>query len=328
MKPLTSLINSLKSFRPVMLAMDLPYWKQIRASSTYYRKYGVKKKLWQGISYNDIRKHDTENMPWLDKDISEEQIKQHPVFNTFSPDVQEQILLWKRKGYMVVKNFFNEERVNELERSIEGCMSAEELAAYKKDRYQDLWSKNTQVDTFFRDPALLKLLSFMLGREVVPFQTLNFYKGTQQAPHSDSIHFTTEPFGYLIAVWVALEDITEGSGELIYYPGSHTLPFVTNRDYNHGNSKWKLNPLHYKHYEEKIGSIVVSKELKSETFLAKKGDILIWHANLMHGGSKITNKTASRRSLVMHYYAKDVLCYHERVERLAILARLKKHFSC
>ena len=34
---------------------------------------------------------------------------------------------------------------------------------------------------------------------------------------------TTEPLGYLIAIWVALEDVTPDSGPVYYYPGSHRI---------------------------------------------------------------------------------------------------------
>jgi hypothetical protein len=47
--------------------------------------------------------------------------------------------------------------------------------------------------------------------------------------------------------------------------------------------------------------------------------MLIWHANLLHGGEPILNPTLTRKSMVIHYYAKDVVKYHEITERPAIL---------
>ena len=37
------------------------------------------------------------------------------------------------------------------------------------------------------------------------------------------------------------------------------------------------------------------------TFLAKEGDVLIWHADLAHGGSRIRRRGTTRQSLVTHY---------------------------
>jgi ectoine hydroxylase-related dioxygenase (phytanoyl-CoA dioxygenase family) len=49
--------------------------------------------------------------------------------------------------------------------------------------------------------------------------------------------------------------------------------------------------------------------LKEETFLPKKGDVFIWHAQLLHGGSPIKNPQITRKSLVSHYFTKSD-CLH------------------
>jgi len=41
--------------------------------------------------------------------------------------------------------------------------------------------------------------------------------------------------------------------------------------------------------------------LTLQRFLARKGDALIWAADLAHGGSPITDPRLTRRSLVTHY---------------------------
>jgi hypothetical protein len=49
--------------------------------------------------------------------------------------------------------------------------------------------------------------------------------------------------------------------------------------------------------------------LKREVFRAKKGQALIWSANLYHGGSKHIEKNRTRWSQVSHYYFEDC-CYY------------------
>ena len=44
--------------------------------------------------------------------------------------------------------------------------------------------------------------------------------------------------------------------------------------------------------------------LEKKIFLAKKGDLLIWHANLFHGGEAQKNKSLTRKSVVFHYFRK------------------------
>jgi ectoine hydroxylase-related dioxygenase (phytanoyl-CoA dioxygenase family) len=51
--------------------------------------------------------------------------------------------------------------------------------------------------------------------------------------------------------------------------------------------------------------------LEPHYFHAKKGDVLFWHANLLHGGSKRRNLQLSRRALVSHYFVKGAVCYHD-----------------
>jgi len=41
---------------------------------------------------------------------------------------------------------------------------------------------------------------------------------------------TTYPEGYLVGAWVAVEDIHPDSGPLVYYPGSHRLPYYLSKE--------------------------------------------------------------------------------------------------
>jgi ectoine hydroxylase-related dioxygenase (phytanoyl-CoA dioxygenase family) len=46
-------------------------------------------------------------------------------------------------------------------------------------------------------------------------------------------------------------------------------------------------------------------------FHARKGDVLFWHANLVHGGSPRRNLQLSRKAIVCHYFAEGCVCYHD-----------------
>jgi hypothetical protein len=37
-----------------------------------------------------------------------------------------------------------------------------------------------------------------------------------------------------------------------------------------------------------------------QTFMARKGDVLIWHGDLLHGGAPIKDSTRSRKSFIAH----------------------------
>jgi ectoine hydroxylase-related dioxygenase (phytanoyl-CoA dioxygenase family) len=72
-------------------------------------------------------------------------------------------------------------------------------------------------------------------------------------------------------------------------------------------------------YEDKIEEIIAEKGLEKRIFEAKRGDVLIWHANLLHGGSPIAREGLTRRSMVCHYFVEGVICYHEMTQRPALM---------
>jgi phytanoyl-CoA hydroxylase len=170
---------------------------------------------------------------------------------------------------------------------------------------------------------LKELLSVLLNGEAVLFQSINFLTGSEQATHSDSIHMTTYPLGGLLGVWIALEDIDENNGPLHYYPGSHKLPYYLNSDYDNEGNFFLIGDKSYTAYEEMIERKIGELGLKKEIFTAKKGDLLIWHANLFHGGEPHLDKNRTRKSLVYHYFNKKAICYHEITQRPALIKHIE-----
>lgn len=164
-------------------------------------------------------------------------------------------------------------------------------------RIQDAWRFDAGVRRIALEKRVLRALRELFGRKPKAFQTLNFPVGTQQRTHSDTIHFNSQPSGYMAGAWVALEDVDENNGALIYYPGSHRLPEITMQDVGVPPSYD-----HYREYENYIQAMVEEKGLRAARGVLKKGQVLIWHANLLHGGGSHPDKSRSRHSQVTHYY--------------------------
>ncbi len=113
------------------------------------------------------------------------------------------------------------------------------------------------------------------------------------------------------ASWIALEDVTQGAGELTYLEGSHRLPdflyggrYKTLWDAQHMVRKNELRA-EMEDYSEKLERRGTEAGMPASTFLAKRGDVLIWHADLAHGGLPISPDT-TRRSVVTHYCPEEV----------------------
>jgi ectoine hydroxylase-related dioxygenase (phytanoyl-CoA dioxygenase family) len=161
----------------------------------------------------------------------------------------------------------------------------------------------------------LDVLDFLYDRPAVPFQTLTFRVGSQQRAHSDTIHFSSLPARYMCGVWVALEDVTEENGPVFYYPGSHKLPEY---DFSHIRASAETTTYdNYKEYEDFIENIVTENKLEKKKFLAKKGDLLIWSSNIIHGGSPVMKQGSSRWSQVTHYFFEDCYYYTPMLSNMA-----------
>ena len=128
------------------------------------------------------------------------------------------------------------------------------------------------------------------------WQNMLFDKSTGTVDHIDSWYLDTDPMGYLIAAWVALEDIDGNGGEFHVYPGSHLSTMVS-------PDNWKsLNHDQFVNWSENI-----RKEFHRKPIHLNAGDILFWHPSLLHGSSKQKAVGHSRKSLTAHYYPVDLL---------------------
>jgi len=176
------------------------------------------------------------------------------------------------------------------------------------NRIQDAWQFDPDVKAIAINPAMLSLLGRLYGRRAIPFQTLNFPVGTQQHLHSDSIHFSSVPERFMCGVWLAMEDIHADAGPLEYCPGSHKWPIVSNVAIGH--DRWNDRSAGAQTpYEPLWRELVAASGFGIESFAPRKGQALIWAANLLHGGSRQADPTRTRWSQVSHYYFADCIYY-------------------
>lgn len=313
------LAGFIRGLRPTYWFHNLLHYKQLKANRQLYRQTGIQKPVWYSLKHGDI-KRSLDEKPWLDGPEAITTMQRSTGWNSFSATIQQQLLQWPEAGFVILKNYFTATETDAVNDSIEHLLQTQKANLTSGGRkIMNAWKQSSSCEHLFKQKELLNILSFLLGRPVVPFQTINFIYGSEQRAHSDSVHMTTEPLGYLIATWTALEDAQEGSGLLQYYPGSHKLPYILSEHYQTNNTLWNLGADNYPNYEKKIAAVIQEYGLQPVQFKAQKGDVLIWHANLLHGGVPITQATLTRKSQVAHYFGKGVLCYHEISQRPALL---------
>jgi ectoine hydroxylase len=312
-----SVKSALKKIKVVHWIYNLLHYRSLLHNRAAYKKYNVKKSLTASISSKDFS--DKTSRAWLDTGHSGKLAPAREAYSRFPPSLQQQILSWSDRGYMILDRFFDAVTIDGILEETERLVRQHRLVPSDNGKLMFANRLSPRIRELTNDKRLIDLLSFILDKEVVPFQTINFVRGSNQRAHSDSIHMTTYPLGYLIAVWIALEDTTPDNGPLFYYPGSHRLPYLLNNDFNDGETALTLGKKEYPDYEERIAELIAEKGLERSVFLAHKGDILIWHANLIHGGMPVNDPDSTRKSMVIHYYARDVIKYHEITERPSLI---------
>ncbi len=178
-------------------------------------------------------------------------------------------------------------------------------------RLMDAWLEYDVFRQIAMADKVLHLLRLFYQREPIPFQTLNFPVGTEQPTHSDTIHFHSFPPRYMCGVWIALENVDADNGPLHYYVGSHKLPIYELYDTGRRGSLAFSTPQpeHYGHYESFVESFIAAQGFERRELFLKKGEGLIWAANLFHGGSPIRDKHRTRFSQVTHYYFENCIYY-------------------
>ena len=168
---------------------------------------------------------------------------------------------------------------------------------YYRNRIQDAWRIDENVKALALAPGVLTLLEGLYERGPLPFQTINFRIGSQQKAHSDALHFNSKPEGFMCGVWVALEDIDAENGPVVFYPGSHKLPFVTMAD-----AGLEASAERYGEYERHIEKLIEEEGLEPRYATLEKGQALVWAANMLHGGAPQDDRSRSRHSQVTHYF--------------------------
>ena len=246
------------------------------------------------------------NLPWVESPFFSEIVQTKKL----SDEDKKIATIYNENGFVVIPNLIDNDTIDQIKSDMDskGYNPNFEMKNQRDQvRIQDFWMYSESVKSVSCDKKVLEILEMLYDRTPMPFQTLNFKVGSQQRAHSDTIHFSSIPAKYMCGVWVALEDITPDNGAVFYYPKSQNLP-----EYNFAHFKNVPTDTSYEdyiEYENFIEKIVAVSNYEKKPFYAKKGDVLIWSSNIIHGGSKVINEQSTRYSQVTHYYFKDCVYY-------------------
>jgi phytanoyl-CoA hydroxylase len=258
---------------------------------------------------------------WTDR-IDALELLGHRVTNgQINQDEEYLLRQWIANGYVILEGAVDQTLCSELARELATIFErGSDTALYQEPesppgiaktvspglppermRLLDLYGVSGLAADVLTAPAITNFLRSIFDDAPLCFQGLTFEQGSGQGLHQDTAYVVIDKPLELAAAWVALEDVQEGSGELMYVNGSHRLP-----DWNFGGNSKHWDPtLHGQdsHTDWTKWLIRKSEELglEKKIFRPKKGDVLIWSADLVHGGSPVGNRNLSRRSMVGHY---------------------------
>lgn len=220
---------------------------------------------------------------------------------------------YKKDGY-VIFNIRDDDLIDEVNSDVNdhlkkgGFKTNSKIFSYNDSpRIVESWKVLESCKRLSLSPVVKKWLELLYASSPKPFSTINFLHSTQQPLHSDSVHFGTLPEGRLAGSWVALEDIDPLAGPLQVVPGSHKLDYFDYEMVAETPPK-KLHEIkkNYGLYEQWVLALIKEKNLAVITPRMKKGDCIIWDANLLHGSPDCENNEIPRRSQVTHWTFDDV----------------------
>lgn len=260
--------------------------------------------------------------PWTERTDAEQVLQEKLARGVVTPADAERLRFWIDNGYVVLESAVPHDVIEQVKRDIERSwdtdnpglfveywqdhvMHVEPISPEAKHRQAKLldfhaFSEPARQAVF--SPAIIDFLTLLFERPPLAFQSLYFERGTQQPMHQDAAYVVVSSRLELAASWIALEDIQPGTGELEYYAGSHKLkPYLFRGTFKSKPHDMPVSDPEHTRFLEQLHEQAAEMGLQRIRFLPKKGDALIWHADLAHGGSQEMDPNSSRKSLVTHY---------------------------
>ena len=257
---------------------------------------------------------------WLDLLNSAEKDTKVAEIKKTNSNMLEKLSHFDEHGYVILRNAIPHELCDAISEALENAYKygSENIYAQfpgengvkRKIEAGDSYKSARIIDTYMALPEALaalfnqqikEFLAVAFEEEPLLFQSLNFIEGSGQEIHQDTAFVVTDKPMKLIASWIALEDVQPGSGELNFIPGSHRYEeYRFSEEFKHFSPQRDSSDSLQNFYDHLKNQIEINNG-RVDRFLAKKGDVLLWHADLYHGGAPVELDDATRKSLVGHY---------------------------
>jgi len=229
---------------------------------------------------------------------------------TTLPEIDLQTLKtdFDRDGYVVVRQLFSPEEVEEIKQNFER-LHDEEFEKFKHDdkiqdpndplfaypRFVHPHRNNDVARRYMLHPRIKEVLEVLFAEEPVATQTMYYFKppgARGQAMHQDNLYLLVDP-GTCMAAWTAIDKVDRENGCMMVVPGSHKGNLLCQED---GGESLRR--------ESFSGAITpIPKGLKALAVPMEPGDTLFFGGGVIHGSGPNRSKDRFRRSFIGHYAA-------------------------
>ncbi len=235
------------------------------------------------------------------------------------------------EGYCVVKKAVDDEIVNDAVAAYQNFkkiallkyadkVDAGGYEAGKFRRLVNLPSAIPEMARLFTGNRTLEMLDALFGSPATLYTSLTFEIGSGQNPHRDTPYFWTGPAYNYFGLWTALEPTDSQNGALKVVPRSHLIAESMDRRREIGNAERNGNgrlasdsPRLWNKYQEDVNEQAAKMNLRATEVHVDRGDAIIWHPQLLHGGAEALDKNRSRLSIAMHVTPKNVTVFQQNI---------------
>ena len=209
---------------------------------------------------------------------------------------------WMRDGYVILPGFMP----LDLLRNYRDAWQADNADRPGGWPYDTPYMHVPAVADLATHPGLNDVLEHLIGEPMGVHLNLTGWRSTQRDWHQDGYLNPDTNRDWYAAVWIALDDIHPDSGPFEYVPGSHKRYGIIRQDAMLAMLEPEEHGPDWPRHSERIltpmfEALMERDGLRPSRFLARRGDVLIWHARLLHRGSPPRNPELERRAAIFHY---------------------------
>lgn len=262
--------------------------------------------------------------PWIDNPANE--IDDYLALTGQFPDssLRARLELWRSHGYVVLRNALSPEAIdaalddlNEFLTNASDYQWPLEVLGNHTDSgsvhpaiFDTPGVKIVQPHCLSKALALASVnqqavgfISNILGGPVAVLQSQAFLRGTNQPVHIDWPYINAQrKLPYLVVGWVCLEDTHPSAGPVTLFPGGHDQKLTGIFDWGGGQLTMSANSTRTaSDFVSYVTDRMQSANIRPEPQLLRRGDILLWHANMPNGEIEIQDTSLTRRAMLVHY---------------------------